>query len=593
MKGLLPMILLGAGDADAQAHLDSCARCRAALDALRAPRGTFGALASQLASQPTDCDDESATMIAYGETAPTPHLSQCARCRDRVEQLRAVIARLDRLSLRAMPPFAPPVAAGDCDDEAVTMALYGGTHHDCARCRDLADQLRPLIARLDALKSIRSRATFAALSARLRRRSLVWRVAIAAALLLVGFSPLLRLFTLPRSNAPTLARFPAPDPLAWIDTTDPSHVALAQLPELEAVASTDDPRSILAIRLLRSLGPAGEASLIAALKKHPPAAPAICAALGELRSRAAVPELIRLGTPSALRALIEIRDPQAIPTFLAALEDPSTASIAMDGLSKLPEADVVRWLELFKNGATPVEAGVLASSSQPFIRDTARWIAWRSVEHRQAIIAWAVRDDAGLPFLIEASLDLSLGSDAIDALAKLPATRVARAVERALPSPAASHVAGQLRLPVGALLARFPYDLDACRALAVVDPLRLLDAAIAGSAAAAEALVIVPGSDLRRIAPSRRSAGAVTVLAGLRSAELYDYFVSMLPGAAEPSIRALALLGNRRAVPQLIPYLSDPRVESVALGALRQITGAKLTRRADWERWWAVHRKTT
>jgi hypothetical protein len=350
-----------------------------------------------------------------------------------------------------------------------------------------------------------------------------------------------------------------------------------------------------AIRLLRELGPAGEASLLAVLKRRPTATPAIAAALGELRSREAVEELIALATPDALRALVRIGAPEAAPAFLDALGNPATAAIAMEGLGALPERSLVSWLELYKNGASPEEGAILASSQRPFIRDTARWIAWRSADHRQAVIAWASRDPAGTAFLVEVALDPTLGSDALDALARLPVDRVARAVEQALRRPelalAAAHVAAQLRLPLAHELERaaraFPESSqDLYRAVAAVDPLSVLDAAVDGSDAAAEALATVPADALARAAAARRTPGAARVLAPLRQSSLFDYFVLMLPRASHEAVRALALLGDPRAVPHLIPLLSNPRSSAEALDALRAITGQTFSSRSEWERWW-------
>lgn len=592
IRALLPALLLGAPDTDAEAHLASCAACRASLDALRTPKGSFAQLAARLESEPDDCDDERVTMIAYGEAPPDDHVAHCARCRDRIDALRAVIARLDRLSTIPIRAFTPPVAVPGCDDEAVTAAAYGDPAPHlagCARCRDRAEQTRAFLPVLDRLAEIPSRAEFAGIRAKLARRPVpVWAVAAAAAVLVALLAPL---FIPPSTPVP-----PAADPLAWIDPLSPGSVRLDQLPALEAAAAGDTPRAMTAIRLLRDLGPAGEAALLAVLKRRPPATPAVAAALGDLKSREAVEELMALATPDALRALVRIGAPEAAPAFLDALGDPATAAIAMEGLGALPERSLVSWLELYKNGASPEEGAILASSQRPFIRETARWIAWRSTDHRQAVIAWASRDPAGTTFLVEVALDPTLGSDALDALAKLPVDRVTRVVEHALRRPelalAAAHVAAQLKLPLAHELDRaaraFPESApDLYRAVAAVDALRVLDAAVGGSDAAAEALAAVPADALARAAAARRTAGAARVLAPLRQSSLFDYFVLMLPRASREAVRGLALLGDPRAVPHLIPLLSNPRSSAEALDALRSITGLDFTTRAEWERWWA------
>jgi hypothetical protein len=227
------------------------------------------------------------------------------------------------------------------------------------------------------------------------------------------------------------------------------------------------------------------------------------------------------------------------------------------------------------------------------VRAAARTLAFRSRDHFDAILAWAEKDDDALPFLIEATLDLSLGADALAMLRRIGRERVTRSVERALADvalvPAAAHVAAELRLPVGAALARSGHP-DAFRALAVLDPRRVLDAALAGSEPAAEALALAPAEELARAAMARRSAAAVRLLAPLRARALFDYFTGMLAEAPRDAIDALARLGDPRAVPHLIPCLDNPRTAGAALEALRTVTGATLTRRPEWERWWIRNR---
>ena len=411
--------------------------------------------------------------LSAAETAEIGlHLAECASCRSALDRIRATLDLLGGLprSEATFPDLLARRAAEEaCDamSEALTVHAYEGgddgvARHavECLRCADRLAAIRWVSGALDALPP--SRATFAALRARLRPSRLPW-IAAAAALIaaLAGAALLAR-----REPPPPVAEAKVPPVpsraagiLSSLDSVDEASLRTAAarfdrqnvLEALGLVEAMDDLsdsfRSYAAIRILRYLEtPAAEDLLVRALGKNGGRDRTLVRALVELQSPHVVPWLVdRLGDPAsragALDDLGRIRDRSTIDALANHLSDPRVGEL----LARFEAGDLIQACDGHRNG--PLFVRIPSPAVQVHLLKRAA----DDPSFRARVLAAAA--DAGVPgaeFLLRALPVEPMGAEALSVLNLLPHATLERATNRALDrddlASAAVWIIGELKL---------------------------------------------------------------------------------------------------------------------------------------------------